>query len=364
MIAVWRSFSVRNWSRLLLIGALLALIPSSSLALPGPSDAETAAKAAAGKALRDGDRGDGVAALQRLLREAGFDPVKIDGIFGPLTEGAVRKAQAAAGLKVDGLAGRETVAALRQQSAGEKAAQPSAAASPPGKAVPAMGPAPKPAPAKPALVFFAATEPQAAPAPEPVKAPVPAPKPFALTFNGAPDPQLTPLLLETLKRHGMQATFFIQGEAAEQSPGLLRQIAAAGHEIGSNGYTSLDMTLLTEAAAGTQMRHARRVITEVVGEAPRLFRPPQGRFNSQLAALAHGESMELVLWTNVTIREAPESEPGALAGMLAEQVYPGAVLMLHQDRPDTVRALDSLLKMVREQGYVSVGLSGLITAGN
>jgi len=65
------------------------------------------------RAMRRGDRGWDVAALQYLLQRAGSGAGRADGLFGPLTEAAVRRAQEAAGVGVDGIAGPETLRALR-----------------------------------------------------------------------------------------------------------------------------------------------------------------------------------------------------------------------------------------------------------
>lgn len=68
------------------------------------------------KVLRRGDKGPAVAALQSLLNGAGVtvNGAKLaeDGIFGSGTEIAVRAFQADRGLKVDGLAGPDTLAAF------------------------------------------------------------------------------------------------------------------------------------------------------------------------------------------------------------------------------------------------------------
>jgi peptidoglycan hydrolase-like protein with peptidoglycan-binding domain/tetratricopeptide (TPR) repeat protein len=53
--------------------------------------------------------------LQRLLAREGYAPGPIDGRYGPLTENAVRRFQAARRLRVDGIAGPETFADLRPQ---------------------------------------------------------------------------------------------------------------------------------------------------------------------------------------------------------------------------------------------------------
>ena len=65
------------------------------------------------RTMRRGDRGWDVAALQYLLQRAGNGAGRSDGLFGPLTEAAVRRAQEAAGIGVDGIAGSETLRALR-----------------------------------------------------------------------------------------------------------------------------------------------------------------------------------------------------------------------------------------------------------
>ncbi len=54
----------------------------------------------------------------QLLQKA-LGNVKVDGVYGPETEAAVRSFQASAGLTVDGIAGPQTSGALRTQSAGK-----------------------------------------------------------------------------------------------------------------------------------------------------------------------------------------------------------------------------------------------------
>jgi hypothetical protein len=63
--------------------------------------------------MHNGQRGWDIAALQFLLHERGFEPQGFDGGFGPNTESAVRRFQAAAHIGVDGVAGPATLAALR-----------------------------------------------------------------------------------------------------------------------------------------------------------------------------------------------------------------------------------------------------------
>lgn len=63
--------------------------------------------------LKPGDSGAQVKVLQRALASLGYSPGTIDGTYGPSTQQAVARFQAAAKLTPDGILGPQTLAALR-----------------------------------------------------------------------------------------------------------------------------------------------------------------------------------------------------------------------------------------------------------
>jgi murein DD-endopeptidase MepM/ murein hydrolase activator NlpD len=71
------------------------------------------------RVMRIGNRGWDVSALQFLLQRAGHGPGRADGVFGPLTHAAVLRAQRAAGITADGLAGKATIRSLRGGGGGD-----------------------------------------------------------------------------------------------------------------------------------------------------------------------------------------------------------------------------------------------------
>ena len=92
---------------------------ASSRANAGDSDqgrrgqrAEALTQPSTRPTLRRGSSGSDVQFLQQGLKDLGYDPGPIDGIFGSLTERAVKDFQAANGLVVDGIVGKQTWAAL------------------------------------------------------------------------------------------------------------------------------------------------------------------------------------------------------------------------------------------------------------
>ena len=69
-------------------------------------------------------RGDDVADLQHRLSSLGFDPGRVDGIFGDETADALRDFQRNAGLPVDGICGRATLSDLQRLSPREGSTHP------------------------------------------------------------------------------------------------------------------------------------------------------------------------------------------------------------------------------------------------
>jgi peptidoglycan hydrolase-like protein with peptidoglycan-binding domain/DNA invertase Pin-like site-specific DNA recombinase len=108
-------------------GSVLVALIAAVLLSAGPAVTEAkadqpgsraeAALIAPGAGYGQPDGSKRVRVLQRRLRRAGERPGPIDGLFGPLTEAAVRRFQSEQGLAVDGLVGPLTAAAVRRAAA-------------------------------------------------------------------------------------------------------------------------------------------------------------------------------------------------------------------------------------------------------
>jgi peptidoglycan/xylan/chitin deacetylase (PgdA/CDA1 family) len=87
--------------------------------------------------------------------------------------------------------------------------------------------------------------------------------------------RVIPEMLETFAAAGRTATFFVLGEVAERLPRRVREIAAAGHEVGSHGYLHLRATERSLDELAYDLRRSREVLEDVVGEPVRGFRAPE-----------------------------------------------------------------------------------------
>jgi polysaccharide deacetylase family protein (PEP-CTERM system associated) len=75
----------------------------------------------------------------------------------------------------------------------------------------------------------------------------------------------TERLLEIFDGAGVNATFFVLGWVAERFPALVRQIAAAGHEVASHGYAHRLVYETTPAEFREDLRRARGILESACG---------------------------------------------------------------------------------------------------
>lgn len=81
-------------------------------------------------------------------------------------------------------------------------------------------------------------------------------------------------LLEVLAKLNVRGTFFVLGWVAERFPGLVREIAAGGHELGCHSYWHRLIYKLDPAEFREDTRRAKDVIEQISGEPVRGYRAP------------------------------------------------------------------------------------------
>jgi len=181
----------------------------------------------------------------------------------------------------------------------------------------------------------------------------------ALTFDDGPEPLYTPLLLDTLDRLGLHATFFLVGHRVEQYPYFARAIRDRGHELASHGYSHVPLARLSPSQLAGELDQAQRVLQLHAGMRPALFRPPGGRYSPAVLRAAAQRGLVTVLWTDAPGDYGP-LDPQKLLPRLLSRLYAGGILLLHQGTPGTLRLLPELDRTLHRLGYQVTTVSGLL----
>jgi len=90
----------------------------------------------------------------------------------------------------------------------------------------------------------------------------------------------TERILSILEPTSSRATFFVLGWVARRHPGLVKRIAAAGHEIGCHGDLHRRANSLTDEEFRADLRAARAALEDAAGAAVTAFRAPEWSLRS------------------------------------------------------------------------------------
>ena len=176
-----------------------------------------------------------------------------------------------------------------------------------------------------------------------------------LTIDDGPDPEDTPRILELLAAHGARATFFVIGELAARHPGLIRAIAAEGHEVAHHTQTHPLGTFwcASPGRVARELDDALAVLREA-GVKPVRFRPPAGIKNIWLPTALRKRGLTCIGWSARGLERRP-GDAGVVAARVLDRLAPGAILLLHEGPrvPAAIRveAIRRVLGQLHEQGY-------------
>jgi len=151
----------------------------------------------------------------------------------------------------------------------------------------------------------------------------------AITFDDGPDPASTPAVLDALDRLGWRATFFMLGTMATRAPGLVADVAAAGHEIAVHGFEHRNMLRRMPGAARADIRRCRDLLAEKAGAAPVWFRPPYGILSYGALRGAREAGLTTVLWTTWGRDWRREATPETVVHDVLRRYVDGGTVLLH-----------------------------------
>ena len=106
----------------------------------------------------------------------------------------------------------------------------------------------------------------------------------ALSFDDGPG-DATPSVLDALGALRLPATFFVIGQQVPERAALLRRMVQDGHEVGVHAWEHPDLSAEPDRAPG-ELDRCVAAVRDAAGTAPRLFRPPLGRWTPELLQIA------------------------------------------------------------------------------
>ena len=189
-----------------------------------------------------------------------------------------------------------------------------------------------------------------------------------LTFDCGYENGNTEPILDALKKHDVQATFFVVGHFLETAPEMVKRMVEEGHTVGNHTYHHPDMpTISDQEAFRKELDDVAALFAEITGtELSSYYRPPQGKCNVENLRMAQEMGYHTIFWSLAYVDWDQDNQPGheEAFSKLTGRVHPGAVVLLHNTSRTNGEILDELLTRWEEMGYTFRPLSELVYGGN
>lgn len=181
----------------------------------------------------------------------------------------------------------------------------------------------------------------------------------AFTFDDGPG-VYTHYALRKLRQADERATFFVVGRSIEAWPGWLRRETRVA-ALGDHTMTHQDLVAMAPLHAYREIARAQQLIQRDSGARVELFRPPYGVQDRTVKEIVRRLGMLDIMWSV----DSADSRGANYAGIIRNVergLRPGAIIELHENRGQTIRALTTLLPALRRRHLRSVSVVQLLAS--
>lgn len=178
----------------------------------------------------------------------------------------------------------------------------------------------------------------------------------ALTFDDGPNAATTPQALDILAKYHVKGTFFMLGKNIAGNEQLVKRVHDEGHEIGNHSWSHPQLPTLALEQAKKQIEDTQAALRAVIGESPKMMRPPYGAINN---TLRNAVDMSFIMW-NVDSLDWKNRNTGSIMEQVKKQTYPGSIILMHDIHQTTINALPSVIEYLKKNGYTLVTVSELL----
>jgi peptidoglycan-N-acetylglucosamine deacetylase len=185
-------------------------------------------------------------------------------------------------------------------------------------------------------------------------------KEIAISFDDGPAENYTTQILEILKSNDVKATFFCIGNRITGNETILKQIHYDGHIIGNHSYSHhFWFNMYAAKKMQNDLKQMDLEMERVTGLKPKLFRPPYGVTNPNLAKAIKNGGYIPVGWSVRSLDTVAKDEQQFLNKINAE-IKPGAVFLFHDTCEITLNVLPKFIQEVKNRGYNIIPLDKLL----
>lgn len=176
-------------------------------------------------------------------------------------------------------------------------------------------------------------------------------KNLILSFDDGPDPIITPLILDILKTHHAKAVFFCIGKKIVAHPEIITRMVAEGHIVGNHSYNHSNfLGMYSTKKVRAEIERTEHAIIDCVGTSLRLYRPPFGVTNPNIAKSIKLLKMKTIGW-NVRSFDTVTANRTDLLERIQKNLKNGDIVLLHDTKEVTKDILADFLLSTTKHGF-------------
>ena len=182
-----------------------------------------------------------------------------------------------------------------------------------------------------------------------------------LTFDDGPWPGHTPAVLKALADQCTKALFFPIGKHAGWHPEIMKQVAAAGHTVGSHTWSHKDLSKLSEQEGKDEIEKGIAAVSIALGNQPvgPFFRFPALRHPPELLKYMSERNVG-IFSTDLDSFDFKIRKPEQVIASVMKKLEPKGkgIILMHDFQQATAHAAPELLKRLKDGGYKVVQIVG------
>ena len=182
-----------------------------------------------------------------------------------------------------------------------------------------------------------------------------------LTFDEGYENGYTSAILDTLKRTGVKAVFFVTYDYCVSAPDLVERMIAEGHTVGNHSYSHPSFPQCNEDEVKEEVMLLHDYVKDNFNYEMTLFRFPKGEFSEKTLYQIHSLGYTNVFWSFAYVdwNAGEETSAKEAFNTITSATHNGGIYLLHAVSKANADCLGDVIDYWKNNGYTVGDLNAL-----
>lgn len=176
-----------------------------------------------------------------------------------------------------------------------------------------------------------------------------------LTFDAGYENGNVEKILDVLDREGVKGNFFVLENILLKNHDLIEKMTNGGHMVLNHTAKHKNMaTMASKQEFEAELRRLEDVYKSEYGASmPKIYRPPEGKFNENNLKWASELGYKTVMWSFAYADwdNGRQMSPGKAKQKILDNLHNGEIMLLHPTSSTNAEIMEDLILELKEQGF-------------